>query len=136
MRTFVARRRSSRLPEIASPSISSERPSEYMSAVSKRLIPTSRHMSTWRLAPSTSVEPSLLKLPCPPKVMVPRVRLDTNKPERPSCQYCTQFLLDSWYTVGLIIVAAIHDQSIQCNQAGGGRFILPIDSYGPHQGAR
>src|ERR671917_57924 len=59
-----------------------------MFAVSKRLTPASRHMCTCLLAPATSVEPTLLKPPCPPNVIVPRVRVETKSPERPSLRYC------------------------------------------------
>src|SRR4051794_36262426 len=52
-----------------------------------RLTPASRHMSTWRVAVSTSVAPTFAKLPRPPKVIVPRVRLDTRRPECPSWRY-------------------------------------------------
>src|SRR3954451_7226027 len=58
-----------------------------MLAVSKRLIPASRHMSTCLFAPATSVEPTLLKPPCPPKVIVPRVRAETKRPELPRRRY-------------------------------------------------
>ena len=46
-----------------------------------RLTPASRHMSTWRLAWSTSVEPTLAKSPRPPNVIVPRVSAETRRPE-------------------------------------------------------
>src|ERR671932_48303 len=62
-----------------------------MLAVSNRLTPASRHISTCLLAPATSVEPTLLKLPCPPKVIVPRVRAETNRPERPRRRYSIEF---------------------------------------------
>src|SRR3954470_20942922 len=52
-----------------------------------RLTPASRHMSTWRVPPSTSVLPTLANLSRPPKVMVPRVRADTRSPECPSWRY-------------------------------------------------
>src|SRR3954447_4522367 len=52
-----------------------------------RLTPASRHMSTWRVATSTSVAPTLAKLPRPPKVIVPRVSGDTRRPECPSWRY-------------------------------------------------
>jgi hypothetical protein len=84
MRTLVARRTSSRLPDSASPTISSDSPVEYTSAVSMRLTPASRHMSIWRRAPARSVFPTLAKLPRPPNVIVPRVRAETNNPELPS----------------------------------------------------
>src|SRR5690349_19229301 len=46
------------------------------------------HMSTCRRAPATSVEPVLAKAPLPPKVMVPSVRVEMRRPERPSWRYC------------------------------------------------
>src|SRR5215208_118059 len=64
-----------------------------MFAVSKRLTPASRHMSTCLLAPATSVEPTLLKAPRPPKVIVPSVRAETNSPERPSLRYSIRYSL-------------------------------------------
>src|SRR5215210_6284421 len=67
-----------------------------MFAVSKRLIPASRHMSTCLLAPATSVEPTLLKPPCPPKVIVPSVSVETKSPERPSLRYCMKSSLPGW----------------------------------------
>ena len=67
--------------------ISSEAPNEYTSAVSIRLMPASSAMSMWRRAPATSVSPTFAKLPCPPKVIVPNVSVDTRSPERPSCRY-------------------------------------------------
>src|SRR5258708_8419681 len=75
-----------RLPSMAFPRISSDRPREYTSAVSKRFTPASRQISTRRLAPATSVLPQALKnsLP-PPKVPVPNESTGTSKPEEPSC---------------------------------------------------
>src|SRR5829696_4645030 len=67
-----------------------------MLAVSKRLIPASRHISTCLLAPETSVAPTLLKPPCPPKVIVPRVSAETNKPERPRRRYSIGSSLRGW----------------------------------------
>src|ERR671917_1805562 len=58
-----------------------------MFAVSKRFTPASRHMSTCRVAPATSVEPTLSNGPLPPKVIVPRVNDETNRPERPRRRY-------------------------------------------------
>src|ERR671917_452328 len=58
-----------------------------MLAVSKRLTPASRHMSTCRVAPETSVWPTLSKGPLPPNVMVPRVNDETKRPERPRRRY-------------------------------------------------
>src|ERR671932_1482981 len=58
-----------------------------MLAVSKRLTPASRHISTCLLAPATSVEPTFPKAPRPPKVIVPRVSAETNRPERPRRRY-------------------------------------------------
>src|SRR5258706_16393244 len=71
---------------MAFPRISSDRPREYTSAVSKRFTPASRQISTRRLAPATSVLPQALKnsLP-PPKVPVPNESTGTSKPEEPSC---------------------------------------------------
>src|SRR3954470_15124798 len=87
MRALVASRTRSRRPRIVRPTISSDRPAEYTSAVSMRLTPASRHMSTWRVPPSTSVLPTLANFSRPPKVMVPRVRADTRSPECPSWRY-------------------------------------------------
>src|SRR5215210_2081290 len=44
-------------------------------------------MSTCLLASATPVVPTLLKSPRPPKVIVPRVRVETNRPECPSLRY-------------------------------------------------
>src|SRR4028119_475555 len=44
-------------------------------------------MSTCRVAPATSVEPTLSNFPLPPKVIVPRVKDETNSPERPRRRY-------------------------------------------------
>src|SRR5579862_5997370 len=57
-----------------------------MSAVSKRLTPASRQMSTRRVASATSLAPQALKnsLP-PPNVPAPKLRTGTCRPERPSC---------------------------------------------------
>jgi len=49
--------------------------------------PASRHMSTWRLASATSVDPTLANGPRPPKVIVPMVSTDTRKPDLPSARY-------------------------------------------------
>src|SRR5829696_8121532 len=58
-----------------------------MFAVSKRFTPASKHMSTCRVAPATSVEPTLSNGPLPPKVIVPRVSDETNRPDRPRRRY-------------------------------------------------
>src|SRR5712675_100455 len=52
-----------------------------------RFTPASRHMSSWRRAPVTSVPPTALNPPRPPKVIVPSVSADTRRPLRPSCRY-------------------------------------------------
>ena len=86
-RHLVARNRSSRWFFVAWPTISSDTPAEYMSAVSTRLTPWSTHRSIWRVAPSTSVAPSLENPPLPPKVIVPMVIVETFSPDRPSVRY-------------------------------------------------
>src|SRR5829696_4554991 len=58
-----------------------------MSAVSKRLTPASRHISTYLVAVATSVDPTTSKPPRPPNVMVPRVMVETKRPERPRRRY-------------------------------------------------
>src|SRR3984893_8336329 len=52
-----------------------------------RLTPASRHMSTWRLAWATSVDPTLANGPRPPNVIVPMVSTETRRPEVPSGRY-------------------------------------------------
>src|SRR5262245_17642526 len=89
MRTLVATRTSSRRPRSTSPTISSDRPAEYTSAVSIRLTPASRHMSTWRRASSTSVDPTFANGPVPPNVIVPIVSTEILRPELPSARYST-----------------------------------------------
>src|SRR5215204_4799919 len=64
--------------------------------VSKRLTPASRHMSTCLLAPEASVEPTLLKPPSPPKVIMPRVMVEPKSPERPSLRYSIRSSLHSY----------------------------------------
>src|SRR5690348_2236310 len=86
-RTFVATSTSSRFLPSASPRICSDRPFEYTSAVSKRLTPASRQRSICRRAPSTSIRPTGLAQPVPPKPIVPRVTVETRSPDRPSCLY-------------------------------------------------
>src|SRR5215831_7633383 len=65
-----------------------------MSAVSKTLMPESRHKLMRRLASSTPVEPQALKnsLP-PPKVPVPKHNAETLSPESPSILYSIKCLL-------------------------------------------
>src|SRR5580693_3818295 len=87
IRTLVATSTWSRRPRRTWPRISSARPVEYTSAVSIRLTPASRHMSTWRSASSTSVEPTSANSPVPPNVIVPMVSTDTRRPDRPSARY-------------------------------------------------
>src|SRR5215468_3889911 len=89
MRTLVATRTRSRRPRSTSPTISSDRPAEYTSAVSIRLTPASRHMSTWRRASSTSVDPTFANGPVPPNVIVPIVSTEILRPELPSARYST-----------------------------------------------
>src|ERR1044071_7514734 len=52
-----------------------------------RLIPASRHMSTWRRAWSTSVDPTWANPPRPPNVIVPMVSTETLRPDFPSVRY-------------------------------------------------
>src|SRR5579872_3120806 len=87
IRTLVATSTRSRRPRSTWPRISSASPAEYTSAVSIRLTPASRHMSTWRSASSTSVEPTSANPPAPPNVIVPMVRTDMRRPDRPSARY-------------------------------------------------
>src|SRR5580704_7937429 len=87
IRTLVATSTRSRRPRRTWPRISSARPEEYTSAVSIRLTPASRHMSTWRSASPTSVEPTSANAPVPPNVIVPMVSTDTRRPDRPSARY-------------------------------------------------
>src|SRR4051812_42806027 len=47
-------------------------------------MPASRHMSSWRRAPATSVVPTVAFVP---KVMVPSASDETRRPERPSWRY-------------------------------------------------
>src|SRR6266496_4288842 len=97
MRTLVPTSTWSRRPRSTSPRISSDWPSEYTSAVSIRLTPASRHMSTWRRASPTSVEPTFANGPVPPNVIVPMVITEIFRPEHPSARYSTTASL----TVGL-----------------------------------
>src|SRR3546814_4448704 len=70
----------SRRPLIAAPRIDSEAPSEYTSAVSKKLTPASRLMSTMRRACSTPVLPQALNSgPLPPKVPAPKPSADRSE---------------------------------------------------------
>jgi len=57
----------------ASASTSSDWPWEYMSAVSNRFTPTSRHMSICRLASEPLVSPMPANMPAPPKVIAPKL---------------------------------------------------------------
>ena len=54
-----------------------------------RLTPASRHMSTWRRASPTPVEPTFANPPVPPKVIVPKVSTETRSPDLPSVRYST-----------------------------------------------
>src|SRR6476660_5694128 len=58
-----------------------------MSAVSKRLTPASKQMSTSRVASATSLAPQALKNSVPPpNVPVPKLRTGTFNPDLPSCR--------------------------------------------------
>src|SRR3982750_4663398 len=52
-----------------------------------RFTPASMHMSIRRRASSTPELPTEANLPWPPKVIVPIVRVETLRPERPSSRY-------------------------------------------------
>src|SRR5689334_8149238 len=79
--TFVAITRSSRRPLIALPTISSDSPSEYTSAVSMKLMPAS--MASWMMA----TESSWSGFPQAPNIMAPRQSGLTLRPVRPSVRY-------------------------------------------------
>jgi hypothetical protein len=51
-------------------------------------------------SPARSIEPVLAKKASPPKVMVPKVRTDILRPERPRSRYSMCFSLDPVVTVG------------------------------------
>src|SRR5262245_11545472 len=89
IRTLVATSTWSRRPRSTSPTISSDWPVEYTSAVSIRLTPASRHMSTWRRASCTSVDPTFANAPVPANVIVPMVSTEIFRPELPSVRYST-----------------------------------------------
>ena len=85
--SFVARTISSRFAysRIARPVTSSLAPSEYMSAVSKKLMPASTALRKKGFAAgSSSTHGRHLELP---KLMHPRARRETVRPVRPSCVY-------------------------------------------------
>ena len=50
-------------------------------------MPASRQRSTMRRAPSASVAPTLANGPLPPNVIVPSVRTETFRPDRPRTRY-------------------------------------------------
>src|SRR5918998_5926632 len=64
-----------------------------MSAVSIRLTPAPRQMSICCRAALTSRLPTGLAQPVPPNPIVPRVTVDTFRPDRPSCLYSMPVLL-------------------------------------------
>src|ERR1700722_17444364 len=65
-----------------------------MSAVSNKLTPASRQISTSRVASATFEEPQALKnWPSPPKVPAPKLRIGTLRPDPPSCLNSTSFIL-------------------------------------------
>src|SRR3954452_7265610 len=81
--TFVARITSSRLPFSAFPTISSDSPAEYTSAVSTKLIPPSIAARIVPMQSSTSV------FPHSPNIIVPRQCVLTFRPVPPSVLYST-----------------------------------------------
>src|SRR3954449_515604 len=81
MKNLVARNTSSRRPSRASPTISSEMPAEYTSAVSTKLTPASS--ARWMMR----VESSRSSLPQGPNIIVPRHSGLTRTPVRPSGRY-------------------------------------------------
>ncbi len=87
MVAFVASTMSSRRPAMALPTISSDWPSLYQSAVSMRLTPASRAASTRAVASSWVV------LPMAPKFIAPSARELTWTPVRPRVRYCMTCLL-------------------------------------------
>ena len=82
MPALVASTMSSRRPVMALPTISSDSPSPYMSAVSMTLMPASRAASTIAVASSWVVRPIL------PKFIAPSARVLTWTPLRPNVRYC------------------------------------------------
>lgn len=72
---------------MALPTISSDSPPLYMSAVSMRLIPPSRAASTTAVASSWVVRPIL------PKFIAPSARELTCTPVRPKVRYCMTVFL-------------------------------------------
>jgi hypothetical protein len=61
---------------------------------SNMLSPASRHTSTSRVAPATSLAPQALKSSVlPPNVPVPRQSTGTAKPDLPSCRDCIMSLV-------------------------------------------
>ena len=86
-KTFVATTTSSRLtPRFfsACPVIRSDAPSEYVSAVSMKLIPASSARASSASASACSTVPITLNAPLAPKVIVPKHSSDTNSPVEPS----------------------------------------------------
>ena len=79
--TLVASTMSSRRPFSALPTISSDSPPEYTSAVSTKLIPASSARWMIRIESSWSV------LPQAPNIIVPRQSLETWTPVRPSVRW-------------------------------------------------
>src|SRR4051812_41060395 len=82
MKNLVARTTSSRRPWSASPTISSDTPPEYTSAVSTKLMPASSAQWMMRMESARS------SLPQGPNIMAPRHRGLTWTPVRPSGRYC------------------------------------------------
>src|SRR3954469_12889911 len=82
MKNLVARTTSSRRPCRASPTISSDTPAEYTSAVSTKLIPASS--ARWMMR----MESARSSLPHGPNIIAPRHKGLTCTPVRPSGRYC------------------------------------------------
>src|SRR5690606_13483083 len=79
----------SRRPLMAAPSTVSDAPSEYTSALSKKLTPASSAMSSRRRASSAPVSPQAENSgPLPPKVPTPKPSADTLRPDAPRERYC------------------------------------------------
>ena len=83
LKNFVARMTASRRPRRARPTISSDSPNAYMSAVSMKLMPASS--AVWTMAAHSSSS----RLPQAPSTMVPRQKVLTCMPVRPRVRYST-----------------------------------------------
>src|SRR5579863_2999646 len=146
MKNFVASTTSSRRPCRASPTISSDTPPEYTSAVSTKLIPASRARWMTRIASARS------SLPHGPNIIAPRHSGLTDTPVRPSNRYsmsCSSlFVLAAGYVVdggeavegaGVADEGHEHGQHGEQPRAGVADPEVPVDvpaylSVGPAQG--